>query len=278
MSRIRVTNLFYAHTQLLARIPRIVVYILIILLISFQGSAFANPENDLDHDGLSDRWESELAERYQPYFVFDSAESATRSFEPVVLYQVYCSNWIELGQNCPEINIKYGLLWQRDGGYGPDSWCSDDHNGDNQSLKVLVSSTGNISSVSRIYNGKFVWPSNNYSNIEWRREHPIIYLSAHKHHQFFDTRYDHEDSPYSAWGCNDDVNGRGIKKYGTIRNQVTVYNNVNNVGEHFVHLIEDLTPLGFPGESAWGTTSFCGGLECDYDTSSMQAIWDNWPE
>ena len=45
---------------LLARIPPIIVYILIIILISFQGSALSNPENDLDHDGLSDRWESEL--------------------------------------------------------------------------------------------------------------------------------------------------------------------------------------------------------------------------
>lgn len=39
---------------LLIRTPQIIVYILI-LLISFQGSAFANPENDLDRDGLSDK-------------------------------------------------------------------------------------------------------------------------------------------------------------------------------------------------------------------------------
>jgi hypothetical protein len=269
---------------LLVRIPRIVFYMLIILLlISFQASAFANPENDLDRDGLSDRWESELAEKYQPYFIFDSAESATRPFEPVVLYQVYCSNPKSRNfQSCREVKINYGLLWRRDGGYGTDAsiFCQkDDHDGDNQRVSVVVGLGDER--VKNVFNSRYIWPDNT-SRIEWKSRSPVIYLSASKHHQFFNTKNDHEDSPYSDpplffSRCNEDVNGMGVHKFGTITNDVEAYNRVNNVGEHFKHLIGDLTKLGFPGENAWGTESFCGGTgnDCD-DTDPMKSIWDKW--
>jgi len=39
--------------------------------------------------------------------------------------------------------------------------------------------------------------------------HPIVYYSASKQHAYLDAFGDVDDSPYSKWGCCDDVNGAG---------------------------------------------------------------------
>lgn len=230
---------------------------------------------DYDGDGMMDLLEGALAQTFEPYFAFDSAESATLANEPVVLWQAH-PHRTESGQiDNTKVDIIYALLWQRDGGYGPDSWCTDSHHGDNQGLKVVIKLAG--SQIIKVYNSAFQWPSDAYPNIEWYEEtHPVIYLSAHKHHQYFDTSYNHDDSPYSDWWCNDDVNGQGQRKFGTITNGTWGHNNVGEPSSHSAaHFVNDLSVFGYTGENAWDTSPFCGGLSCEGGTGPMSNIWEN---
>jgi Dockerin type I domain len=276
-------------------------------------------ERDHDNDGLKDDLEAALAEHFRPRLVFDSDESHRLPGEPVTLFQerpIGCT-----GVGCPgryRILIKYGFLFRRDGGYGESSDCWDDHNGDNQPATFeLDSADGKDWTLNQVSNGSFVWPANRASGdkvgvhqIQWHLDsHPIIYMSAHKHHQYFNTNYDEDDSIYSGYDCNDDVNGKGAKVMPSL---ISPYpdHRPNNVGEPELkvprkclqyevdinqklitvkrcvkwaarpdndvkYFITDLGPFGYPSEDAWGSSPFCGGLGCDSDeTSPMSNMWE----
>ncbi len=242
-------------------------------------------EEDYDHDGLTDLKEYYLAEQFKPAFVFDSDEGNRRPNEPVVLFQVRPEGC--MGSQCPKplrAWIKYVLLFAEDGGYGPSSDCFDEHNGDNQAVDIKIESAdGQTWSLVQIFNSHedFVWPG--YSVEFWydqlgRQDHPVIYLSAHKHHQYFDTSNDEKDSVYSDWGCNDDVNGKGIRMFANI---LSPGNRPNNVGEPEAHdparFVSELTAYGYPGENAWSDKPFKGGLGDDGgETTPMACMWAGW--
>jgi hypothetical protein len=141
-------------------------------------------------------------------------------------------------------------------------------------------------------------------------------MAAHKHHQYFSTSNDEKDSPYSDYGCNDDVNGKGAR---ILPSLVSPFpdKRPNNVGEPELHgykweevkhtgytmgpgrppepytytygrLVEDpsqedpnakyfinaLDAYGYPGERAWSTKAFKGGLGSDGgETSGNHRIW-----
>jgi hypothetical protein len=237
-------------------------------------------EVDHDLDGIPDMAEYDIAWKFKPYFVFDSDEGNRRPDEPVVLFQVRptgCS-----GRGCPgpiSAHIRYFMLWAEDGGYGPSSDCTDSHHGDNQSVDILVESTDS-NPYSTAWKAKVVqmnhltWPlmSARFGADVLRREtHVTIYMSAHKHHQYFDTANDEQDSEYSDFGCNDDVNGEGAVVFA---NLLSPHDRPNNVGEveshpagHFVDMLDD---HGYPGECAWCGKDFKGGLGDDGgDTSPL---------
>jgi len=70
--------------------------------------------------------------------------------------------------------------------------------------------------------------------------HPFIYMSASKHHEYFTRDWDENDSLYSKWGCNDDVNGGGIR---ILVNLWSLQSGVgNNMGEPEAHWIIDFHP------------------------------------
>jgi hypothetical protein len=250
-------------------------------------SSVQDVARDRDGDFLKDDLENQLADWFKPYFKNDSAENATRPFGPVVFFQVTPQGCCGMnGYVAPQmLRIHWAFLWQRDGGYGPCSWCSDAHDGDNQSVEyLLLSSNGGVSwRLESILNGDFHWPQQ-YRTIEWyQQSHPVIYFSAGKHHHFFDTRFDCEDSPYSSWGCNDNVDGKGVQKIAVIAvgesTSFTDYPHWNNVGEPKTHLLEKLDGYGFPGETLWSELPFTGGLNSgvrNNPTSPMKNLWHEW--
>ena len=232
-------------------------------------------EADNDEDGLRDDVEYALADHFKPYTIFDSDESARRSDEPRMLFQVRpvaCS-----GMACAkpyEVWIKYVFLWARDGGYGPDSWCYDDHNGDDQPVTLRAASLGGMFwRLTAVLNGAGgSWPA---TAVEWYGRGPTIYMSAHKHHQYFNTARNHSDSVYSDWGCNDDVNGRGARVAPTLFLSGGPRNNVGEPERHpDAYFVNDLAAFAYPRENAWGTSRFCGGLGCDTDATTP--IKDYW--
>lgn len=233
-------------------------------LIIGSDSEAVSIEVDADRDSLIDRYENVLAETFRPYCIFDSAEKARFEYEPVGLFQVrpldLCDN------SYLQILIKWIFLFRQDGGYGPNSsvFCRDSHEGDNDdAIFELVSRDGGL--TWQVVRAKLSfkgmeWPSNSRLEV-YDLTHPIIYMSAHKHHEYFTRDYDHRDSLYSAYGCNDDVNGEGAR---ILVNLKSIDNSkFNNVGEPEFHpssvFINKLDKY-YPGHSAWETNKF---YSCD---------------
>lgn len=277
------------------------------------------PTGDRDRDGLHDYHEFMLADYFKPKLIFDSDEGHRRPDEPVTLFQVRPEGTV--GIKGTRVWIKYVFLFQRDGGYGESSDCYDDHNGDNQSADFVVESDdGRKWQLIQINNSHFSWPDEvpvfsgglvpewqwTWDNVRFEGSHAVIYMSAHKHHQYFDTYNDEDDSPYSDWGCNDDVNGQGAH---ILPNLISPYpdKRSNNVGEPELHkyfmrddipeffakatrinlltedvanehpnakyFINSLDVFGYPGERAWGTKYFTGGLKDEGTTSDLASMW-----
>ena len=295
-----------------------------VMNLTLEETLFVSEKKDVgrDHDidALKDDLEAVLANHFRPQLIFDSDEGNRLPNEPVTLFQVRPIGCTGVG--CPgqyRILIKYGFLFRRDGGYGESSICFDRHNGDNQPATLELHSTdGKEWTLDKVTNGSFVWPPNKAGDkvgvalIQWHQgSHPAIYMSAHKHHQYFNTDYDEDDSIYTGiWGCNDDVNGKGAK---VLPSLISPYpdHRPNNVGElelkiprkclkyevdfnqkgmavkrcvqwgprpdnDVKYFITNLAPFGYPNEDAWGTSPFCGGLDCDSDTTSpMGSMWEH---
>jgi hypothetical protein len=224
---------------------------------------------DRDRDGLRDDLEVRLAEAFMPYLIFDSAEAATRDDEPLAIYQVRPKGC--LGEGCSKnsvVTIRYVMIWRWDGGYGPSSDCSDTHTGD----IVVFTTTATSSDGKRWHRGavedpRFPWPNLRLNTTPClsgkntqhcyrygfrERTHAILYISAHKHHAYPNKAWDHEDSAYSDWGCNDDVDGNGSARWPRMFDAIT---GPMNRGEPEAHeapwFANDLTRAGFSGEHAW---------------------------
>jgi len=287
------------------------------LSICFGESIYINPTDpadsarDQDGDMLKDDLENQLANGFRPYFKFDDAEAARRPFEPVTLFQAKPMGCT--GSGCggkTEVWIRWAFMFQWDGGYGPDSYCLDEHMGDNDiATYIFTSSDGGYSweltSVSvgggeyaltwpkgyqkEAYLGPRVVPVMTSVNLEiYSGHHPVIYMSAHKHHMYFDTSYDHKDSYYSSVPinpCNDDVNGKGAAFLSDLHSVFGDhrFNNVGEPGKHpsdyFVNCMSQFqaTVIGrvvdvgdkecnYDYYSAWGTSDF-------YEVGPNAEIW-----
>lgn len=221
---------------------------------------------DRDRDGLQDRLEYMLADHFKPYLFFDSEEKALEPNEPRVLFQVRPEGCI--GEGCKKpwrVWIAFSFLFLRDGGYGKASKCpfNGAHKGDNDRLRIrLESNDGRIWRVVRVENShaqkrdkaEFIWPGTS-ANVQWHLgRHVHIYMSGSKHHQYFDTDYDAEDSPYSGAPiepCDEDVDGN-YEGGPMLPSLLSPYpdRRPSNVGELNHHdpdyFINALAPYGFP--------------------------------
>jgi hypothetical protein len=168
------------------------------------------------------------------------------------------------------ITIKWIFLFRQDGGYGPDSWCFDDHPGDNDDAYYSLTSedggvTWTISSVGLSFKG-VQWP------VAYRMEvfdvtHPIIYMSASKHHEYFTRDNDHDDSVYSDWGCNDDVNGLGRRFLVDLQ---SLSSEGNNVGEP-----NDITTRTISGQDVTFNKKLSQRVDlAGGDVDVTIAVWD----
>jgi hypothetical protein len=273
--------------------------------IFVDGSNTSDLARDMDGDRLKDDLEGKLAQAFRPYFKFDSSESARRSFEPVTIFQVRPKGYVGAGDKSKtNILVRWGFLFEWDGGYGPDSsLCTDDHHGDNERATYTFSSPDNgftwkLDAV-QLGGSSFRWPEwpqakmsvyhhstsailslQKASADPFKQYHPVIHMSAHKHHMYFDTAYDHKASFYSdpIWGCHDDVNGNGV---GILANLYSVfgkpkYNNVGEPEKHHKQYFVNCMPQFAPGSggdtecngvyySAWGA-SF-------YDVTGNAGLW-----
>lgn len=249
-------------------------------------------DRDQDRDRLKDDLEGELAEHFKPYYQFDSAEAARRPIEPVTIFQVRPVGCSGLGCGDPTlVRIRWAWLFQEDGGYGPaegsgfwdGGFCTegcDAHSGDNAYGDYeLESIDGGITWVlTRIYketaHEPIEWTPGSSLKLEVHdRSHPVIYMSAHKHHEYLNNEWNHKDSPYSDVFLfddnNDDVDGNGDFIIPDLHSHF-IDSRFNNVGEPENHspefFVNQFTEVEFPGESAWGEDNF-------YDVHPNIEIW-----
>ena len=217
-----------------------------------------DPSADRDGDGLRDEMENWFAERFRPLLKFDSSEKARQWFEPLTLFQVRPKAEGE-GH---VLRIKWVFLFGWDGGYGPSSRClPDSHIGDNDTalfeLESSDSRTWTLRKVDVGWKGHG-WPANSRLEVH-ELQHPIIYVSGSKHHQYLTRDRDHKGSLYSGfWDCDEDVDGGGTALMPELRSVDGV--RFNNVGEPERHgpdwgFIDDLAPF-YPGHSAWENQRF----------------------
>jgi len=221
-------------------------------------TAVQREAHDRDRDGLIDEMEGVLADACRPYLRFDSHESARKEYEPVTLFQVR-----PLDLRSPEnlrLEIRWTFLYGRDLGYGPASWCGGSHAGDIATARYeLVSTDGGTTwTIAMIKLGgkdQLVWRPG--AILESYGAHPVFCISAGNHNPYFRAADDGRNSPYSSWGCNDNVDGRGDLIMTDLK---SVWGDVfNNVGEPEFHpgppFINSLERI-YPGQSAWRDQHF----------------------
>ena len=221
-------------------------------------TAVEREASDRDRDGLIDGMEAELADACRPYARFDSDESARAEYEPVTLFQVR-----PLDLRSPDnlaIAITWAFLYREDLGYGPGSWCGGAHAGDIATARYELFSKdgGKTWTMAVIRLGRkdpLVWRQNTL--LETYGAHPVLSISAGNHNPYFSAAYDGQDSPYSFWGCNENVNGRGALVMPDLK---SVWGDVfNNVGEPDFHpgppFINSLESI-YDGQSAWQDQNF----------------------
>ncbi len=169
---------------------------------------------DRDKDFLNDSREEELAAMAAPFLQFSRWENVGT---PDTLFQVHpigCT-----GPQCSshQVEIRYGFIWQSDGGYyGSKSGGCDNskwHGGDVLGVSVrLRSSDGLTWIISGVGSWIMRFPDIGASfaaGLDGKNTHLRLFVSAGKHHPFFDTSFNDEDSPYSDWWCNDLIDDGG---------------------------------------------------------------------
>lgn len=252
---------------------------------------YSNPklsQLDLDNDGLIDYLENELADQFRPYLIFDSDETSRQPNEPIALFQVSPVEKPKLGAVgiAKFIQIEWALLYSSDS-YGPDSgtectWTKEGkHKGDVENITYLLYSGDQGITWSFVEIQLAGWkpgpkaeftnglPDVSYKPAFHDYTHPTVYVSASKHHMYFDTKNNHEDSLYgNFWGCNDDVNGKGKEILVNIH-AFDNYYGFNNVGESCSHsdmyFVNDLAKY-YSDKCAWCENNF-------YESSVVRNIW-----
>ena len=119
-------------------------------------------------------------------------------------------------------------------------------------------------------NNPYSYWSSDWGGERFEFTHPVLYLAAGKHHQYFSTSWNHVI--YGAGSCCDDVAGDGDR----VLPEVITGSRYHNVGERNAQLIDNLGFLRLPGECAWCGKPFRGGL-ADDEGASTDMQWADPP-
>jgi hypothetical protein len=216
----------------------------------FENALIVWPDRDLD--GLDDAMETSLAERVRPIFIFDSNETALEKDEPIMLFQARPAN-LSNPDNMT-IRIRWVLLFRKSGVYGPCSaLCGGGHAGDIKTVTFLMTSkdkgiTWETVKITLDEKETISWEKGGYK-IGSRVSHPQVFVSSGRHNLYFFPAQGGIKSPYSLFGCCDNIDGKGA----------VILPEIKNAGEPEAHpepvFADSLAPL-FPGCSAWGKEYF----------------------
>jgi hypothetical protein len=237
------------------------------------------PIDDQDFDCIPDDLEHVIAKFFRPLWVFDSHEQHRENDEPATFYQIHSGMNRRLGcDKIPQTIIaKFSHVYRRDGGFTTSVVCDGAHTGDNQALKIDLRVSDNGRTLE--FNGLNFGSSYDPSRLQlYQNRHPIIYLSAGKHHEYIDTSFNGKG--YKGF-CREGVDGLGDQILAVIEDP-RAPRGWMNVGERNyhppTHFAADMDAFGYPGEHTWDNRQFCGGYSRTYctkdSTAPMSALWE----
>jgi hypothetical protein len=225
---------------------------------------------DEDGDGLVDAWEAIALDRLRPFVTFDEGEPMIQS-----KHDVFAS----IGRVSPtsgnHVLVNVLLLYTRDyGAQNPLCFNASAHAGDVEHVAIDLEITGAGKAVVR---GMFTTGHEGTEDDQSRRftgeklrtlkymtdpatgEPRWQVFASRSKHATYATKSQCENARMSSFlhsfcideDCSpDDVSHP---------ERFTRLPKIVNGGEASHHLVDDLGPLGFAGEHAWGTQRFCGG-------------------
>lgn len=222
------------------------------------------PCEDLDGDGLVDAWEAAVLDRLRPTVVFDEDEPLVD--EPTAVVGL-------VGRVTPAsefIHVYMMLGYSKD--YGSCGGFTG-HNGDSErvALKLGPAPSGDLGDavvVAAFTTGhegtandhSMVFEGTELSMLSFPNELPEneprweVFSSSAKHATYPSIAV---CEGVSFIPCLDeDCGPDGVTNVALHRRVFPFV----NAGEEAMPLVDDLTALGFPGDTAWGMEDFCGGL------------------
>jgi hypothetical protein len=215
---------------------------------------------DADHDGLTDGWESLVLDRLRPLVRFDEKESALSDS-----FAVLASVGRVMPLGGPKVHVFIMLGYSRD--YGQCGFTA--HNGDSERVALeLQLIGGGDAQVMQVYTaahegeatdrsqvfGSSKLGSLTYANDAQTGEPRWVVYSSRNKHATYGLQALCEGS--YVWCLSDACAANGVsnpKDYEALFPTV-------NVGEDWARLVDDLSSVGFGGESVWSGQPFCGGL------------------
>lgn len=222
------------------------------------------PCDDLDEDGLADAWEDLVIERYRPLQRLDEAESLLDDASAVAADVAR----VALVSASP-LRVRAFVMLGYSKDYGSCGFTS--HNGDSERVAVDLAATagggpGDVTALA-FYTAAHESTANDHSmKLEGANLTQLVFESSAGEPRWvvFPSQDKHATYPsidvcenISAIPCFDeDCAPDGVpdpQAYDLLPPFV-------NAGEEAHPRVSDLTVIGFPGDHAWASQDFCGGL------------------
>ncbi len=231
------------------------------------------PCADADGDGLVDAWEELALDRLRPFVVLDEDENDELALDPAFALGV-------VGRVAPIGDLLHVYMML---GYAKDfgSCGFTSHNGDSERVALALApidgSDGDVA-VAIAYTAAHEGTDNDHGRLFQAADFGeltfqtdpatgeprwAVFASANKHATYasIDICEDVSNTPCLDEDCGPD--GVDVATYTRLFPFV-------NAGEEASHLVDDLAGLGFPGDDAWASQDFCGGLGGDGCSSPVR--------
>jgi hypothetical protein len=225
---------------------------------------------DSDRDGVEDNVERWAAETFVPELIYDSRQyrrpNDGRPENAKMPYQVFA-----LDANLDRLEIVGALLWTEDRGWGTSALglFSNKHIGDYSDISVSIerATTGSVYYVPtsiRLWHharwqDKRSWSKRwdaraggDNRGFDFNETHARVFLSSQKHHVYTDIGWQHQNSPYSWAGIDENVDGKGM---------VALPSPMVNVGNRDYPLVKSTREISveFADYDFWTSNErFCG--------------------
>jgi hypothetical protein len=237
---------------------------------------------DADHDGLVDAWEDSVLDQFKPAVTFDEDE-------PLLKEDGRNDVFASLGRVSlradGRVTVNVLLLYTRDyGAPNPICFSASQHAGDVErvaiDLELAPSAPGRGDAIvrsmfttghegteddqSRVYRGDDLKSLETIDDPVTKRPRWRVYASQAKHATYATKKHCEGvrlKNFLHRFCVNEDCAADGVSDNDKAR--FTRVPRIDNAGEPNAHRVEDLRALGYPGETSWTDTTFCGGLNVD---------------